>query len=76
MASDRYSGEERSGLGPALYEEIDRLPDRYRIPVVLCDLEGRSYEAAARHVGCPVGTLKSRLCGVGSGCASGWPTVA
>jgi RNA polymerase sigma factor (sigma-70 family) len=61
MASDRYSGEERSGLGPALYEEIDRLPDRYRIPVVLCDLEGRSYEAAARHVGCPVGTLKSRL---------------
>ena len=61
MASDRYGGEERSGLGPALYEEIDRLPDRYRIPIVLCDLEGRTYEAAARHVGCPVGTLKSRL---------------
>jgi RNA polymerase sigma factor (sigma-70 family) len=61
MASDRYSGGERSGLGPALYEEIDRLPDRYRIPVVLCDLEGRGYEAAARHLGCPVGTLKSRL---------------
>ena len=61
MASDRYSGEERSGLGPALYEEIDRLPDRYRILIVLCDLEGRTYEAAARHAGCPVGTLKSRL---------------
>jgi RNA polymerase sigma factor (sigma-70 family) len=61
MASDRYDGEERSGLGPALYEELDRLPDRYRIPIVLCDLEGRTYEAAARHVGCPVGTLKSRL---------------
>ena len=61
MASDRFSGEERSGPGPALYEEIDRLPDRYRIPIVLCDLEGRTYEAAARHVGCPVGTLKSRL---------------
>ena len=61
MASDRYSGEGRSGLGPALYEEIDRLPDRYRIPVVLCDLEGRRYDAAARHVGCPVGTLTEPL---------------
>jgi RNA polymerase sigma factor (sigma-70 family) len=61
MASDRCSGEEPSGLGPALYDEIDRLPDRYRIPVVLCDLEGRTYEVAARHMGCPVGTLKSRL---------------
>jgi RNA polymerase sigma factor (sigma-70 family) len=61
MASDRYGDEERSVLEPALYEELDRLPDRYRIPIVLCDLEGRTYEAAARHVGCPVGTLKSRL---------------
>ena len=29
--------------------------------VVLCDLEGRSYEEAARHLRCPVGTVKSRL---------------
>jgi RNA polymerase sigma factor (sigma-70 family) len=61
MASDRYYGEERSDLGPALYEEIDRLPDRYRIPIVLCDLDGGTYETAARHAGCPVGTIKSRL---------------
>ncbi len=61
MASDRFRGGEPSGPGPALYDEIDRLPDRYRIPIVLCDLEGRTYEEAARHVGCPVGTLKSRL---------------
>lgn len=45
----------------ALHEEIDRLPERFRAPVVLCDLEGRSYEEAARHLGCPVGTVKSRL---------------
>ncbi len=44
-----------------LHEEIDRLPERYRSPVVLCDLEGRSHEQAARHLGWPVGTVKSRL---------------
>jgi RND family efflux transporter MFP subunit len=44
-----------------LHEEIDRLPDRYRSPVVLCDLEGCTYEQAARHLGWPVGTVKSRL---------------
>ncbi len=30
-------------------------------PIVLCDLEGQTYEAAAKHLGCPVGTVKSRL---------------
>jgi RNA polymerase sigma factor (sigma-70 family) len=44
-----------------VHEEVEQLPERYRVPVVLCDLEGRSYEDAARHVGCPVGTVKSRL---------------
>ena len=45
----------------ALHEEIDRLPRSLREPLVLCDLEGRSREHAARHVGCPVGTVKGRL---------------
>jgi HlyD family secretion protein len=44
-----------------LHYEIDRLPERYRAPVVLCDLEGKSHEQAARHLGWPVGTVKSRL---------------
>ena len=44
-----------------LHEEIDRLPERYRVPVVLCDLEGLTHEKAARHLGWPVGTLKTRL---------------
>ncbi len=42
-----------------LHEEIDRLPDRYRIPIVLCDLEGLTCEEAARQMGRPVGTVKS-----------------
>jgi RNA polymerase sigma factor (sigma-70 family) len=44
-----------------VHEEIERLPERYRAPVVLCDLEGRTNEQAARHLGWPVGTVKSRL---------------
>jgi RNA polymerase sigma factor (sigma-70 family) len=55
----RAAGEE--GVAAVVHEEIDRLPERYRIPVLLCDLEGRTYEEAARHLGCPVGTVKSRL---------------
>ncbi len=37
------------------------LPPRYREVVVLCDLEERSYEDSARLIGCPVGTVRSRL---------------
>ncbi len=48
-------------LRRVLDEEIDRLPERYRVPVVLCYLEGRTNDEAARHLGCPVGTIASRL---------------
>jgi RNA polymerase sigma factor (sigma-70 family) len=61
MARSSRGDEDREELGPILHAEIDRLPSRHRIPVVLCDLEGRTYEEAARHLGCPIGTIKSRL---------------
>ncbi len=41
--------------------ELERLPSRYRQPVILCDLEGQTHEQAAARIGCPVGTVKSRL---------------
>jgi len=44
-----------------LRQAIGSLPQRYREPVVLCDLEGRSYEEAAAILECAVGTVRSRL---------------
>ncbi len=56
-----FVGREDDETLSAIHEEIERLPERYRAPVVLCDLEGLAYEQAARHLGCPAGTIKSRL---------------
>lgn len=44
-----------------LYKSLRDLPERYRDAVVLCDLEERSYEDAARIMACPIGTVRSRL---------------
>jgi hypothetical protein len=48
-------------LGPVLDEEIHGLPPRYRVPFILCYLEGRSTAEAARVLGCAQGTVFSRL---------------
>ena len=50
----------RDYLDGLLHEEIEKLPERFRAPVVLCDLEGCSHQQAARHLGLPLGTVKSR----------------
>jgi RNA polymerase sigma factor (sigma-70 family) len=44
-----------------LWDEVDRLPERYRVAVVVCYLEGLTHEQAAQRLGWPVGTVRSRL---------------
>ncbi len=44
-----------------VHEELGRLPERLRAPIVLCYLEGMTHEQAAQQLGCPVGTVRSRM---------------
>jgi RNA polymerase sigma factor (sigma-70 family) len=44
-----------------LYQELSLLPDRYRLPLVLCYLEGKTNAEVAAQLHCPVGTVKGRL---------------
>ena len=62
MGSDANLAEiERAEIQAMIAREIAGLPARFQAPVLLCDLEGASCEEAARRLGWPVGTVKSRL---------------
>jgi RNA polymerase sigma-70 factor (ECF subfamily) len=54
-------GLERSESIQRLRDAVLTLPEHYREPVTLCDLEGKSYEEASTLLACPVGTVRSRL---------------
>ncbi|SIO58256.1 RNA polymerase sigma factor, sigma-70 family [Singulisphaera sp. GP187] len=52
---------EVDGLRSAIDEEVNRLPEKYRRPVILCHLEGLTYEEAARQLQWTTGMVKGRL---------------
>ncbi len=60
--SKGQAGEEVWQQAQALLDEAMRgLPDKYRVAIVLCDLEGRTVKEAARQLACPQGTVATRL---------------
>ena len=58
-------GDGSPGLSPAdlapLHEELARLPDAYRLPILLCHLHGRTQAEAATELGLPLGTVATRV---------------
>ena len=60
-SSDPAEALSREQATRALRRAILRLPVHYREVIVLCELNGLSYEDAAGIAGCPVGTIRSRL---------------
>ena len=61
LAATRIAREDQHMPWLELYEEIDRLPERLRGPLVLCYLKGHTQPEAAALLRCPVRTLQNRL---------------
>src|SRR6516165_12449077 len=58
---DDHDGLERDELHAVLHEELGRLPEKYRAPLVICYFEGLPHEAVARRLGWPLGTVRTRI---------------
>jgi RNA polymerase sigma factor (sigma-70 family) len=48
-------------LRPLLDAAIEHLPEKYRAAVILCDLQGKTHREVAEQLGCPVGTVSTRV---------------
>lgn len=48
-------------LGDEVTKALESLPEDFRTVVILCDIEGLTYEEIAEFIECPIGTVRSRL---------------
>ncbi len=60
-AEDKLLQIQRREESSILLEELRSLPDKYQLPLILCQLEGRSRSAAAEELGCTTAAIKGRL---------------
>jgi RNA polymerase sigma-70 factor (ECF subfamily) len=56
-----HSSHESKNTAEIVRKAVDELPDKLRIPLMLKDLEGLSYQEIAQTVNCEIGTVKSRI---------------
>jgi polysaccharide biosynthesis/export protein len=61
VEATRGDDAELGEFGPIVQEEVQRLPANYRAVVVLCFWQGMTHEQAANQLGCPLGTVRSRM---------------
>ena len=61
VQSDPAEGIAQEQMSAAVWRAVLSLPEHYREPVVLCDLQELSYAEAAEVLGCAIGTIRSRL---------------
>ncbi len=48
-------------LGDEVAKALESIPEDFRTVVILCDIEGLTYEEIAEFIECPIGTVRSRL---------------
>jgi len=58
---EQWNPPDAEAAGSKVLQELDRLPEEYRLAVALCDVEELSYLEAAGAMDVPVGTVRSRL---------------
>jgi RNA polymerase sigma-70 factor (ECF subfamily) len=61
VQTDPAEGIAQEQMSTAVWKAVLSLPEHYREPVVLCDLQELSYAQAAEALGCAIGTIRSRL---------------